>query len=52
MVIVAIIFSIVPIILSFGMPDWYLGDTQNAVDDVLIEEDEVFDDTSSGVSQE
>lgn len=31
MVIAATLISVVPIILSLGMPDWYLGDTQNAV---------------------
>ncbi|KAF9046927.1 drug:h+ antiporter [Hymenopellis radicata] len=32
MLIVATVVSVVPLALSFFMPNWYLGDTQNAVD--------------------
>ncbi|KAF9229770.1 MFS general substrate transporter [Gyrodon lividus] len=32
MVLCAIIFSVVPVFLALGMPNWYLGDKQNAVD--------------------
>lgn len=33
MVIVATALSVVPVLFSVLMPNWYLGDTQNAVDD-------------------
>ncbi|KAH7912676.1 major facilitator superfamily domain-containing protein [Hygrophoropsis aurantiaca] len=36
MIWVAIALSVVPIILAFGMPNWYLGDAQNAVDEADI----------------
>ena len=32
MVILATFMSVIPIICSLFMPNWYLGDTQNAVD--------------------
>ncbi|KAH9846877.1 drug:h+ antiporter [Lenzites betulinus] len=32
MLIVATVLAVVPILLSLGMPNWYLGDRQNAVD--------------------
>ncbi|KAI6102704.1 major facilitator superfamily domain-containing protein [Pisolithus croceorrhizus] len=32
MVIAAIIASVLPMLLALGMPNWYLGDKQNAVD--------------------
>ncbi|KIK94500.1 hypothetical protein PAXRUDRAFT_33484 [Paxillus rubicundulus Ve08.2h10] len=32
MVLCAVIFSVVPVLLALGMPNWYLGDKQNAVD--------------------
>ncbi|KAG6334320.1 hypothetical protein ID866_4765 [Astraeus odoratus] len=32
MVLCAIVFSVLPIFLALGMPNWYLGDQQNAVD--------------------
>lgn len=36
---ISTILSIFPIILSFYLPNWYLGDTQNAVnDDDLVED--------------
>lgn len=31
MLIVATVIAIIPIFLSLGMPNWFLGDTQNAV---------------------
>lgn len=31
MVITATFISVLPILLALAMPDWYLGDTQNAV---------------------
>ncbi|THH07782.1 hypothetical protein EW145_g3143 [Phellinidium pouzarii] len=37
MVIAATALSVVPIILALGMPNWYLGDTQNAVDDAALD---------------
>ncbi|KAL5504446.1 hypothetical protein ACEPAH_8522 [Sanghuangporus vaninii] len=46
MVIIATILSVVPIILSLGMPNWYLGETQNAVDDSAFD-DELYDHDSS-----
>jgi len=33
MVIAATCVSVLPILISLVMPNWYLGDTQNAVDD-------------------
>ncbi|EPQ50366.1 drug h+ antiporter [Gloeophyllum trabeum ATCC 11539] len=33
MVITATVLSVVPVLISLTMPNWYLGDTQNAVDD-------------------
>ena len=41
MVIVATTVAVLPTILAFWMPDWYLGDSNNAVDadhDALLEE--------------
>lgn len=32
MIIVATVFAVVPLVLSLGMPNWYLNDKQNAVD--------------------
>ena len=32
MLIAATVLSVVPLILAFFMPNWYLGDKQNAVD--------------------
>jgi len=32
--IAATVFAVVPFFLSFFVPDWYLGDQQNAVDNV------------------
>ncbi|KAK0442475.1 drug:h+ antiporter [Desarmillaria tabescens] len=32
MLIIAAVLSVVPVIVAFFMPNWYLGDTQNAVD--------------------
>ena len=32
MVVAATVLSVVPLALSLFMPDWYLGDKQNAVD--------------------
>ena len=46
MVVVATVLSVVPIILSLGMPNWYLGETQNAVDDSAFD-DELYDHDSS-----
>ena len=38
MIILATVLSIIPIITSCFMPNWYLGDKQNAVDDSSIDE--------------
>ena len=41
MVLVATAVAVLPTILAFSMPDWYLGDSRNAVvedDDALLEE--------------
>jgi hypothetical protein len=32
--IAATVFAVVPFLLAFLMPDWYLGDQQNAVENV------------------
>lgn len=37
MVVAATILSVIPIILSLWMPSFYLGDTQNAVDDAALD---------------
>ncbi|TFK35357.1 drug:h+ antiporter [Crucibulum laeve] len=34
MIIVATVFAVIPLVLSFFLPNWYLGDKQNAVEDV------------------
>lgn len=45
MVIAATCVSAIPIIVSFTMPNWYLGDKQNAVDTAdLAGEVEIGDD--------
>lgn len=44
MVIAATAISIVPIITSCFMPNWYLGDTQNAVDDADLTGERVSED--------
>ena len=33
LLIAATVLSVVPLVLSLFMPDWYLGDQQNAVED-------------------
>lgn len=33
LIIASLAFSFVPLILSFFLPNWYLGDKQNAVED-------------------
>lgn len=45
MVTVATILSVIPIFIALFMPNWYLGDKQNAVENVnlageIIEEEE------------
>lgn len=55
MVIAATCVSVVPILVSLIMPNWYLGDKQNAVDtadltgerEVDLEDDD-FDDDGEG----
>jgi hypothetical protein len=32
MILCAIGLSVIPVLCGFGMPDWHLGDKQNAVD--------------------
>ncbi|KAG6840370.1 hypothetical protein C0991_007145 [Blastosporella zonata] len=43
MTIVATVFAVIPLFLSFFMPNWYLGDTQNAVEDVGLAGEHVVD---------
>ncbi|KAH0589823.1 hypothetical protein H2248_000018 [Termitomyces sp. 'cryptogamus'] len=43
MTIVATVLAVVPFILSFLMPNWYLGDKQNAVEDVGLAGERVVD---------
>ena len=57
MIILATVLSIIPIITSCFMPNWYLGDKQNAVDDSSIDEESVVerygdDDSEVGVGDE
>ncbi|KAH8118651.1 drug:h+ antiporter [Phellopilus nigrolimitatus] len=37
MVVAATALSVVPLLLALGLPDWYLGDTQNAVDAAALD---------------
>ncbi|KAK7447416.1 hypothetical protein VKT23_014125 [Stygiomarasmius scandens] len=41
MLIIATVVSVIPFLLSLFMPDWYLGDTQNAVDGEGLEGSEM-----------
>ena len=43
MVIAGLVTSAVPIILSLFMPNWYLGDKQNAVDNADLKGDQEVD---------
>ncbi|KAG6816467.1 hypothetical protein H0H87_005827 [Tephrocybe sp. NHM501043] len=43
MTIAATVFAVVPFLLSFLMPNWYLGDKQNAVEDVGLAGEHVVD---------
>ena len=45
MVIAATLLSVPPVLFSLLMPNWYLGDQQNAVDSTPLE-DEEDEDTS------
>ena len=45
MIIVATVIAVVPFALSFFMPNWYLGDKQNAVEDVGLAGERVVDPT-------
>ncbi|KAI0731070.1 drug:h+ antiporter [Earliella scabrosa] len=47
MVIAATALAVVPLVLSFFMPDWYLGDKQNAVDSADLAGERVEDAKSS-----
>ncbi|KAG6846802.1 hypothetical protein H0H93_011804 [Arthromyces matolae] len=54
MTIVATVFGVIPFLLAFLMPDWYLGDKQNAVEDVGLAGERVLDedryDSDDGVA--
>jgi hypothetical protein len=39
--IVATVFGAVPLVISFWLPNWYLGDQQNAVDNVNLKGERV-----------
>ena len=43
MIILATVLSLIPIITSCFMPNWYLGDKQNAVDDSSIDENSLLE---------
>jgi hypothetical protein len=43
MVVAATALSVIPILVAFTMPNWYLGDTQNAVDKVDLAGEHVVD---------
>ena len=47
MLIVATVLAVVPMLLSLGMPDWFLGDHQNAVDGVDLKGEKVVDETEA-----
>jgi len=39
--IAATVFAIIPILMAFFIPNWYLGDQQNAVDNVDLSGEKV-----------
>ena len=47
MLIVATVLAVVPMLLSLGMPDWFLGDHQNAVDGVDLKGEKVVDEAEA-----
>ncbi|KAI0329355.1 drug:h+ antiporter [Cubamyces sp. BRFM 1775] len=47
MLIAATVLAVVPMLLSLGMPDWYLGDRQNAVDGVDLKGEKVVEETEA-----
>lgn len=46
MIIVATVFAVFPLILAFFMPDWHLGDNQNAVENVDLKGERLDDPTN------
>ena len=42
MLIAATVLSVAPLVLSFFMPNWYLGDKQNAVDAADLKGERAF----------
>ncbi|KAF5368687.1 hypothetical protein D9615_010309 [Tricholomella constricta] len=51
MTIVATVIAVVPFLLSFLMPNWYLGDTQNAVEKVDLKGERVEDASPTDVER-
>ena len=47
MVVLATLMSVIPLLCSFFMPNWYLGDTQNAVDIDADADAEVYADADA-----
>ena len=46
MIIIALVLSCIPMFLAIFLPNWYLGDTQNAVDDSDVVDEAVSDEES------
>jgi hypothetical protein len=46
MVTLATVLSVIPILLALAMPNWYLGDMQNAVDAADLTGRSVLEDDS------
>lgn len=44
LILAATCISVIPILLALTMPNWYLGDKQNAVDDSNLAGERVADD--------
>ena len=52
MVILATMLSVIPVICAFFLPNWYLGDKQNAVDDADSLAGETDVDDAAGADEE
>ena len=52
LLIAATVLSVPPLVLSLFMPNWYLGDSQNAVDAVNLKGERVVNPGQAPSSQE
>ena len=48
MILVALVLSCIPMALAFLLPNWYLSDAQNAVDETGLLDEEVLLDGDDG----